>query len=382
MNKNLERFQERTLFYFGTSIGAPLYKILPSHAKIFREVIYICPGKKDGNSFWQKENMKIITLEGWGKGLISKIALTWHLNRISREVKSIMCGIEQPIVHIGLPSIFNLCLLPTLRILTPYIFPIIRGDWRANIDISVPLGKYIGLGQFLDKQLQLQMRKFPLIITAGHRLAQKYDHNLTYVWHGTTHDSIRYRTDRKSRTLAFLGRLDQNKRCIDIIKSVKLLVTGGLRDIRLIIAGDGPQRIALEQYVQKHELANHVEFTGWINDSDELLQLLDNTDIVIMSSLSEGTPKVIPEAMARGCLVIATPVGDVPWMIRDKCNGLIVPPRNPDAIRFAILYLINNPEMRSSIRNEAYNYAREHTITAEVSKMWSWVSENIDTRIA
>ena len=71
--------------------------------------------------------------------------------------------------------------------------------------------------------------------------------------------------------------------------------------------------------------------------------------MVVLSSLHEGTPVSLIEAMAAGRPVVATRVGGVPDLIRDRETGLLVPPRDPAALAAAIQELLDDPGLRARL---------------------------------
>lgn len=76
----------------------------------------------------------------------------------------------------------------------------------------------------------------------------------------------------------------------------------------------------------------------------DMPQIMNTMDIFVLSSIAEAAPAVIPEAMACAKPVVATRVGGIPELVSDGETGIVVPPRNPQAIAEAVLYLLNHPE--------------------------------------
>lgn len=114
-------------------------------------------------------------------------------------------------------------------------------------------------------------------------------------------------------------------------------------DARLLLVGDGTLRSRLEKLTRQLNLAENVIFTGARNDVPHILKTLD---IFILSSLWEGLPNTILEAMAAGVPVIATTVGGVPEVITHQENGWLIPPNNTAALTNAIIYLLRHPAER------------------------------------
>lgn len=117
-------------------------------------------------------------------------------------------------------------------------------------------------------------------------------------------------------------------------------------NLRLMLVGDGPLRGQIEALVVRSGVCGQVRFVGW---TDELAPVYATMDICAMSSLNEGTPVAIIEAMAAGRAVVATSVGGVPDVIDDGITGRLVPPRDPDALATAILRLAADAAERARI---------------------------------
>jgi len=92
-------------------------------------------------------------------------------------------------------------------------------------------------------------------------------------------------------------------------------------DFLVRIAGDGPLRGSLQQRAQDLGLANRIEFTG---HTDDIPSLLSYSTFLVHTSDNEGCPNVVMEAMACGRAVVATGVGDVPYLVEDGKTGFVV----------------------------------------------------------
>ena len=90
--------------------------------------------------------------------------------------------------------------------------------------------------------------------------------------------------------------------------------------LRLLIAGDGEERQAIEETITRRQLQNHVVMAGTRSD---VADLLCASDVFLMSSISEGIPLTIIEAMAAGIPVVSTAVGGIPEMIEHDQSGLL-----------------------------------------------------------
>jgi glycosyltransferase involved in cell wall biosynthesis len=96
--------------------------------------------------------------------------------------------------------------------------------------------------------------------------------------------------------------------------------------MHFLIVGDGPLREQLVGHARELGLQDVVHFAGLQNDVRPYLAAMD---LYMMSSVFEGLPVALLEAMAMECPIVSTAVGGVPEVVRDGYNGLLVPPRDP-----------------------------------------------------
>lgn len=114
-------------------------------------------------------------------------------------------------------------------------------------------------------------------------------------------------------------------------------------DVRFLIVGDGELRARLEQEAHALGLDGCIHFLGWQRDLEPIYADLD---LVVLSSLNEGTPVSLVEGMAAGLAVVATEVGGVPDLVEHGKTGLLVPPKDPKALSTAMEALLGDPERR------------------------------------
>ena len=120
--------------------------------------------------------------------------------------------------------------------------------------------------------------------------------------------------------------------------------------LRLVIAGDGPMRPAIEALVEQLRIGTRVHHLGW---TDDLPRLYATIDMCALSSLNEGTPVAVIEAMAAGKPTAATAVGGLPDLIEHGATGLLVPPRDVEALAAAIHCLAADPARRTQMGDAA-----------------------------
>jgi len=135
-----------------------------------------------------------------------------------------------------------------------------------------------------------------------------------------------------------VARLDPVKRLDVLLQAIT-----SLHDVHAIIVGDGPEQAQLEALSEQSGLTGRVRFTG---QQEDVLPWLAALDVFVLSSDWEGMSNALLEAMAAGLPVVATGVGGTPEVVVDGVTGLLVPPRDPDALAQAITRLLQDPDLR------------------------------------
>jgi glycosyltransferase involved in cell wall biosynthesis len=125
----------------------------------------------------------------------------------------------------------------------------------------------------------------------------------------------------------------------------------------LALVGDGPLRGHLQERARRLEIADSVLFLGFRSPA---LPYIAAADLLVQASHTEGTPNTVLEAMALGRPVVATRVGGVPDVVVDRETGLLVPPRDPQALADAIVRLLADPSLRGALGAQAQSRVREH----------------------
>jgi glycosyltransferase involved in cell wall biosynthesis len=154
------------------------------------------------------------------------------------------------------------------------------------------------------------------------------------------------------------GRLSPEKAFDTLIRAIQEIVKEGT-DVGLVIAGDGPERAALESLIKQCGLEDRVRLAGFQSD---LRPLYEAMDLFVVSSLREGLPNVLLEAMAMEVPVVATQIAGIPRVITDGENGLLVPAGNVAALVDALRRSLTSAELRSRLAAAA-----AHTISQRYS---------------
>jgi len=135
-----------------------------------------------------------------------------------------------------------------------------------------------------------------------------------------------------------------------LIKATKILKEHSPK-IKVIIVGGGPLRMELDRQVKESHVEDIVYFLGFRKD---VPQILSSLDLFVLSSYLEGLGSSILDAMACRLPVVATKVGGIPEVVVHRETGILVPPRNPQAIARAILKLYNDKILAARLGQKGY----------------------------
>jgi glycosyltransferase involved in cell wall biosynthesis len=168
-----------------------------------------------------------------------------------------------------------------------------------------------------------------------------------------------------------VARLDPDKGHRHLLAAAALLP-----DVRFVLAGEGPERGALEALASELRLDERVRFLGHRSD---IPQLLAACDVMALPSSFEGLPISVLEAMASGTAVVASNIGGVDELVHHNVTGLLVEPRDAPALAGAIRRLVDDPALAARLADAAReNVAQEFsasTMARRVAAVYDRVLE-------
>jgi len=182
-----------------------------------------------------------------------------------------------------------------------------------------------------------------------------------------------YKVEEDEIVISIVGRLVPVKNHRLFLSAIASVSKKTPKKIRAFIVGGGEEWNALHEYSRMLSLNNNnntnrktgnptITFTSWIKEVDEVYA---GSDIVALSSLNEGTPVSIIEALAGGKAIVTTDVGGISDIVLQGVNGFIVPSGDQSSFSEALLKLIENPSLREAMENndsdsvyEKFSYQR------------------------
>jgi glycosyltransferase involved in cell wall biosynthesis len=152
-------------------------------------------------------------------------------------------------------------------------------------------------------------------------------------------------------TFGFAARLEELKGPLVLIEAFAT-VCESFVNTALKIAGIGSQRVRAVERAEGAGVADRCDFLGAYTNTEEKSAFMRSLDVFVLSSLTEGTPNCIVEAMSCGVPVIASAIGGVADMLTPE-TGLLVPPGEPQALAEAMSRLAADPALRASMGRAA-----------------------------
>lgn len=142
------------------------------------------------------------------------------------------------------------------------------------------------------------------------------------------------------------------------------------RSVRLFLAGSRDRypgyQTKLNELILENELTEKVRWLGHVRYYD-IHALMVESDMLILPTLSEGTPRVLVEARSKGLPVVSTTVGGIPTSVTNGKDGILVPAKDPEALAAAVQQIIRNGKLRRELIQNGYDAVREMTLNRFVA---------------
>lgn len=158
-------------------------------------------------------------------------------------------------------------------------------------------------------------------------------------------------------TLVHVGSMEQLYKGQDVlIRAIRRCLASGL-DIHLNLVGEGKYRSEFQVLARELDLIDRVHFCGQLTSPNAVREQLDQADLYIMPSRTEGLPKALLEAMARGLPCIGSKVGGIPELLTETD---MVPTNDEVALAEKIIEVLNNPDRMSAMSERNRQVSQEY----------------------
>jgi len=168
----------------------------------------------------------------------------------------------------------------------------------------------------------------------------------------------------KTKLIGTLGRLTRQKAHQTLIEAAHILLKYR-SDIEFLVGGEGPRFRFLTDLCSTYGISDKFHFIGFRSDAINILRLLD---VFVLCSIDEGLPIVLLEAMSIGAPVITTDVGDIPVVVQNNVNGIMIKIGDPKLLAESINRLLDDDAFCKKIASNAKETVNS---TFSISKMSS-----------
>ena len=237
----------------------------------------------------------------------------------------------------------------------------ISGDIRK----ALPATSKLRLGKSLmkvwaelwDVMLVWCAKRATAVVVSAGKLAKRYSTKTLLVFRPffvVPKDDLYLREDSclsSQIKLLYVGALAYHKGVEVLIRAMSLLPKN---EYELILVGRDVTEGKIAQEVKRLGLTRVVQFKGYVPHNPDFWQLYREADIFVLPSFTEGTPRVLYEAMSQSLPIITTPVGAIPKFLEDGKTAIFVDPGIPEEIADAVLLIANNAELRQRLIKESY----------------------------
>lgn len=272
---------------------------------------------------------------------------------------------------------FNYLLIPLIPFIRKY--PIIV----TAHDVSVHEGSDTLFNKIVLR-LFLMMGKYHIVHGEGlkNQLAKKgfKEERISIIPHGDYSFFLKYKNEEviESCDLLFFGRILKYKGLDYLLKAMKIVIDQN-KGVRLVIAGSGD----IDEYqplIESIDITNLDIHNSFIPDHD-VPKFFMAAKIVVLPYIEASQTGVVPIAYAFKKPVIATSVGAIPEMVEDGITGLIVPPKDENALAEAIIQLLNDDPGRKLMGEQAYVKMRQdlswETVSEKTTELYTKVVSGV-----
>ena len=353
------------------------YEIARRYVKLGHRIDVITMGFKNLPKFEVKDGINVYRIKCWRKKIeicttpemftyiiSAKHFLKKHIRKNRYDINHTHFIIPTGIVSLWVKKRFRLNYIITSHgsDVLEYnkrfdkIYPFVSRIWRKVVKNANCI---VTPTKFLQEEIRKQIKDY---------------NNFKVIHHGIDLDEIE--PHKKEKYILICSRLFINKGIQDFLEAIKDL---NLMEWTIKIAGEGPYKRELISLKNKYNLKDKVDFLGWIdNKSRYYKELFNHASIFICPSWFESMGITLMESMVAGCAIIATNTTGCPEVVGDA--ALLVRPKNPRDIHWALQRLIGNYKLRNKLGLKARKKAEEKFPWKNIIKKYEEVLINESKR--
>ncbi len=330
-------------------------------------------------------NVRVLGLPPWSSGpelvVRAPVVLPVTLARLSRQIR------DWDLVGAVVPSLVGNVVVALARLHRRPVFLLIRGEKQRTMRLMLHdkpwASAYVWALAGLERPVRRWIQSGIPTFVAGEELVDRYgaaDARLYALFPGVDRSfpvapEPRAADDRPAATttLVTVARLSREKGIDDLIRAVALLRDRGVH-ARAIVAGAGPEAAQLDALAAELRVQDLVDLRGFVPHGPTLVEVLDEGDVFVLPSHSEGQPHALLEAMTRALPAIGTRVGGIPALLGGGA-GILVDSGRPEQIADAVQQLHDDPAATARLSAQSLEVARRHLPEAVVDAVWARLCE-------
>jgi len=265
-----------------------------------------------------------------------------------------------------------------------YAFPILFGKLlRKTIILRSDGRPSVALRIYYEKPSKRKMALFGIVEKVSYVLADKllpesecmvnlynlrrYQNKIAdgSLYIGTPFLGRSKKLAERAYQIGYIGNFSRRKGVLEFARSLSFLLKG--EHAQAIVIGDGDLKDHIKQILVRGDIQHKVKLTGWIQNR-QLPSQLSDIKIIVVPSYTEGLPNLVLEAMGCGCVVIATPVGGIPDVIKDGETGFIMEGNSPECIAKSVMRALNHPNLEQIAQNARVLIKNKYTYEAALER--------------
>lgn len=309
------------------------------------------------------------------KELRSEFSKSFLAKSLNHVINFFLIGkilLKTRLLFLFLPSYPSVSAAVFARIYRIPYFIYAADDWntssesiiKRSLDVSPSFQKALDGLSVLFENFVIRKSKFAVV--AGGELKEKYSHTidtveLTVPRMTLTKDKVITREDYAIKApfrLINVAALIPDKDHVTLLRAFKFLVDQKSVDAELTLVGDGASGSALKDLCRKLNISDRVVFHGYESDETKIYELLKQSDCFVLSSINEGFPRVIYEALSQGLPIVSTNVGGVPVDMTHNVNCLISEKKDVPALAENMFKVFNNDGLRERLVIDGQNFLK------------------------
>jgi len=373
-----------TEFEGGIAMQQSFGRVSDEIARLFSKChlsLSACPDDGTKDYVLQSDNIELISQPAWENTFEGMR----HPIGILRAGKRLVDSSDVIFVRGTIPYLFLIYLYAIFR--GRPVVQWMAGDLRESLkwypDAKSLKGRLRSAFAWIDEKWFRFIRKssYVYMVTSGCVLYEKYKSPRTTLVVSSTisEDEFYYRDDtcrKEPVRVLFVGFVRPGKGLKYLIEALGKLKTS--RRFQLAIVGDSQgysvEKTQIEKRIDQLGLTDKVSWEGYTRFGAELFDQLRRSDVLVLPTLSEGAPHVLVEARAFGLPVISTNVGGIPSSVKDGVDGILVPPRDSDALAKSIDRVIEDNQLRRQLISNGYKAAKKFSLEVFIGQLADVIS--------